>query len=162
MLSPGADTHASRIRGVRCRREAGCRNRSARTPPEYTGFLIQGNVYYRRMPSATLTASVTHTAALARLGHALSDPTRAGVLLALREAPAYPSDLADALGVSRQVMSNQLACLRGCGLVEAVPDGRRTWYRLADSHLTPALDELLRVVLYVEPGCCAGESCTCA
>ncbi|MEZ3158840.1 MULTISPECIES: ArsR/SmtB family transcription factor [Microbacterium] len=114
------------------------------------------------MSTATATATVTHTAALARLGHALSDSTRAGVLLALREAPAYPSDLADALGVSRQVMSNQLACLRGCGLVEAVPDGRRTWYRLADSHLSPALDELLRVVLYVEPGCCAGESCTCA
>lgn len=112
--------------------------------------------------TATATATLTHTAALARLGHALSDTTRAGVLLALREAPAYPSDLADALSVSRQVMSNQLACLRGCGLVEAVPDGRRTWYRLADSHLAPALDELLRVVLYVEPGCCAGESCTCA
>ena len=108
------------------------------------------------------TATVTHTAALARLGHALSDATRVGVLLALREAPAYPSDLADALGVSRQVMSNQLTCLRGCGLVEAIPDGRRTWYRLADPHLSPALDELLRVVLYVEPGCCAGESCTCA
>jgi DNA-binding transcriptional ArsR family regulator len=107
-------------------------------------------------------ATATHTAALARLGHALSDPTRAGVLLALREAPAYPSDLADALGVSRQVMSNQLACLRGCGLVEAIPEGRRTWYRLADSHLAPALDELLKVVLYVEPGCCAGETCTCA
>ena len=119
-------------------------------------------MYYRRMSIVMTRASVTHTAALARLGHALSDPTRAGVLLALREAPAYPSDLADALGVSRQVMSNQLACLRGCGLVEAVPDGRRTWYRLADSHLTPALDELLRVVLYVEPGCCAGENCTCA
>ncbi|WP_150951624.1 ArsR/SmtB family transcription factor [Microbacterium testaceum] len=114
------------------------------------------------MTTTTRAASVTHTAALARLGHALSDPTRAGVLLALREAPAYPSDMADALGVSRQVMSNQLACLRACGLVEAVPDGRRTWYRLADSHLAPALDELLRVVLYVEPGCCAGESCTCA
>ena len=95
-----------------------------------------------------MTATATHTAALARLGHALSDSTR--------------TDLADALGVSRQVMSNQLACLRGCGLVEAVPDGRRTWYRLADAHLSPALDELLRVVLYVEPGCCAGESCTCA
>ena len=76
--------------------------------------------------------------------------------------PGRVRDLADALGVSRQVMSNQLACLRGCGLVEAVPDGRRTWYRLADAHLAPALDELLRVVLYVEPGCCAGESCTCA
>lgn len=106
-------------------------------------------------------ASLGHTAALARLGHALADPTRAGVLLALREAPGYPSDLADALGVSRQVMSNQLACLRGCGLVEAIPEGRRVWYRLADAHLAPALDELLRVVLYVEPDCCDGESCTC-
>lgn len=111
---------------------------------------------------STAVASVTHTAALARLGHALSDATRVGILLALREAPAHPSDLADALGVSRQVMSNQLACLRGCGLVEAVPDGRRSWYRLADAHLAPALSELLQVVLYVEPGCCAGESCTCA
>jgi DNA-binding transcriptional ArsR family regulator len=107
------------------------------------------------------TATLTHTAALARLGHALSDPTRAGVLLALREAPAYPSDLADALEVSRQVMSNHLACLRGCGLVEAVPEGRRTWYRLADAHLAPALDHLLRVVLFVEPDCCDGEGCTC-
>jgi len=112
------------------------------------------------MSTATV-ASVTHTAALARLGHALSDETRVGILLALREAPTTPSDLADALGVSRQVMSNQLACLRGCGLVEAIPDGRRSWYRLADSHLAPALGELLQVVLYVEPGCCEGESCTC-
>jgi len=77
-------------------------------------------------------------------------------------APAFPADLADALGVSRQVMSNQLACLRGCGLVEAIPEGRRTWYRLADGHIAPALDELLRVTLFVEPGCCEGEECSCA
>ncbi|BDZ65317.1 ArsR/SmtB family transcription factor [Agromyces mangrovi Wang et al. 2018] len=107
------------------------------------------------------SASLTHTAALARFGHALGDPTRTRVLLALRDGPARPSDLADALDVSRQVMSNQLACLRGCGLVEAIPDGRRTWYRLADAHLAPALDELLRVVLHVEPDCCDGEACTC-
>ncbi|GAA1770488.1 ArsR/SmtB family transcription factor [Agromyces humatus] len=109
----------------------------------------------------TATATLTHTAALARLGHALSDPTRASILLALREAPAYPSDLADALGVSRQVMSNQLACLRGCGLVESIPDGRRSSYRLADPHLAPALADLLRLVLVVEPDCCSGEGCTC-
>jgi DNA-binding transcriptional ArsR family regulator len=112
------------------------------------------------MPTAT--ASVTHTAALARLGYALSDTTRTGVLLLLRDGPAYPSDMADALGVTRQVMSNQLACLRGCGLVDAIPDGRRTSYRLADPHLAPALDELLQVVLYVDPGCCAGDQCSCA
>ena len=109
----------------------------------------------------TPLASATHTAALTRLGHALSDSTRAGVLLALRESPGYPSDLAEALGVSRQVMSNQLACLRGCGLVEAIADGRRTRYQLTDGHLAPALDELMRVVLFVEPDCCTGESCTC-
>ena len=108
------------------------------------------------------TATVNHTAALARFGHALSDPTRVGILLALRETPAYPSDLADALGVSRQVMSNQLACLRGCGLVAATPDGRRSQYRLADSHLATALDDLLQVVLVVEPDCCDGEGCRCA
>ncbi|WP_435742644.1 ArsR/SmtB family transcription factor [Microbacterium sp. PMB16] len=109
----------------------------------------------------TAPASVTHTAAVARLGHALSDTTRAGVLLALRGAPRYPAELADALGVSRQVMSNHLACLRGCGLVESVPDGRRSSYRLADPHLAPALDELMRVTLLVEPGCCDGEGCSC-
>ena len=106
--------------------------------------------------------TVTHTAALTRLGYALSDDTRARILLTLREAPACPSDLADALGVSRQVMSNQLACLRGCGLVDAVPEGRRTWYRLADPHLAPALGDLLALVLAVDPTCCSTEGCTCS
>ncbi|WP_407319641.1 metalloregulator ArsR/SmtB family transcription factor [Isoptericola halotolerans] len=105
--------------------------------------------------------TLTHTAALARLGHALGDPTRARILLALRDAPAYPADLADALGVSRQVMSNQLACLRGCGLVTAHRDGRRTEYRLCDPHLGHALGDLLRLTLIVEPDCC-GPDCTCA
>lgn len=107
------------------------------------------------------TAAPSHTAALARFGHALSEPKRVGVLLALRDSPGFPSDLADALGVSRQVMSNQLACLRGCGLVEAIPEGRRSWYRLSDQHLGFAMDELLRVVLQMEPDCCAGPECTC-
>ena len=109
----------------------------------------------------TAPASLTHTAAVARLGHALSDPTRAGILLALRENRSYPADLAESLGVSRQVMSNHLACLRGCGLVESVPDGRRSLYQLADEHLAPALNELMRVVLIVEPDCCSGDGCTC-
>lgn len=106
--------------------------------------------------------TLSHAQALSRLGHALSDHTRTQILLALREAPAYPSDLADALGVSRQVMSNQLACLRGCGLVTAERDGRRSWYRLADPHLAPALSELLQVMLFVDPACCSSQECTCS
>lgn len=93
---------------------------------------------------------------LARFGHALSDPTRARVLLALREAPAYPADLADLIGVSRQALSNHLACLRGCGLVLAVPDGRRSRYELADARLAHALGDLLSVVLAVDPSAWTG------
>lgn len=105
---------------------------------------------------------LSHAASLSRFGYALSDETRVRILLALREAPAFPSDLADALGVSRQVVSNQLTCLRGCGLVESVREGRHAWYRLADPHLGPALEELLRVVLVVDPDCCSGAECACS
>ncbi|MEV7415454.1 metalloregulator ArsR/SmtB family transcription factor [Streptomyces sp. NPDC089919] len=87
---------------------------------------------------------------LARFGRALADPIRCRILLALREAPAYPSDLAETIGVSRTRLSNHLACLRDCGLVVAAPDGRRTRYELADDRLGHALDALRQAVLAVE------------
>ncbi|MFD4258668.1 ArsR/SmtB family transcription factor [Streptomyces sp. NPDC058534] len=87
---------------------------------------------------------------LARFGRALADPIRCRLLLALREAPAYPSDLAEALGISRTRLSNHLACLRDCGLVVTVPDGRRTRYELADERLGHALDDLRNAVVAVE------------
>ncbi|WP_098897663.1 ArsR/SmtB family transcription factor [Streptomyces sp. st77] len=87
---------------------------------------------------------------LARFGRALADPIRCRLLLALREAPAYPSDLAEALGISRTRLSNHLACLRDCGLVVTSPDGRRTRYELADERLGTALDDLRSAVVAVE------------
>lgn len=99
--------------------------------------------------------TLTHGDVLARFGHALSDPTRARLLLALRDAPGYPAELADLIGVSRQKLSNHLACLRGCGLVVAVPEGRRVRYELADGRLSHALGDLLGVVLAVDPTACA-------
>ncbi|MDN3935958.1 metalloregulator ArsR/SmtB family transcription factor [Arthrobacter sp. YD4] len=101
--------------------------------------------------------TLTQAPVLARFGHAVSDPTRARILLALSGAPFHPSDLAEALGVSRQSMSNHLTCLRGCGLVVAVPDGRRTRYELADPRLGHAIKDLLGVVLAVDPACCAPD-----
>jgi DNA-binding transcriptional ArsR family regulator len=99
--------------------------------------------------------TLTYGDVLARFGHALSDPTRARLLLALRDAPAYPAELADLIGVSRQKLSNHLTCLRGCGLVVAVPEGRRVRYELADRRLGRALGDLLGVVLAVDPTACA-------
>lgn len=101
---------------------------------------------------------------LARFGRALADPIRCRLLLALREAPAHPADLAERLGISRTRLSNHLACLRDCGLVVAVPVGRRSRYELADERLGHALDDLRTAVVAVaadrscedaaEKGCC--------
>jgi DNA-binding transcriptional ArsR family regulator len=102
--------------------------------------------------------TATHGQVLARFGHALSDPTRARLLLALRDAPGYPAELADLLGVTRQNLSNHLACLRGCGLVVAAPEGRRTRYELADGRLGHALGDLLGLVLAVDPAHCAAAA----
>lgn len=102
--------------------------------------------------------TLTHSAVLAQVGYGLSDPTRAQILLALRDAASYPSDLAELIGVSRQSLSNHLACLRGCGLVVAVPEGRRMRYELADPRLGQALTNLLGVVLAADPERCADSA----
>ncbi|MGY4869819.1 helix-turn-helix domain-containing protein [Mycolicibacterium elephantis] len=76
------------------------------------------------------------------------------ILLLLRDGPGYPSELADKIGVSRQILSNHLACLRGCGLVVAQPEGRRNRYELADARIAHALADLIGLVLTVDPACC--------
>jgi DNA-binding transcriptional ArsR family regulator len=91
--------------------------------------------------------------ALSRFGAALSDPTRAQILLNLRDGPGYPSELAEHIGVSRQILSNHLACLRGCGLVTVRPEGRRSRYDLADPRIAHALTDLVGLVLDVDPAC---------
>ncbi|MER7911978.1 metalloregulator ArsR/SmtB family transcription factor [Streptomyces sp. NPDC096068] len=95
-------------------------------------------------------AVAVNAAALARVGTALADENRRRLLLALLEAPAYPSDLADALGMTRGNVSNHLSCLRGCGLVRTVSVGRRVRYELADPKLAHALAELAALVLLVD------------
>ncbi|MCO4254504.1 ArsR/SmtB family transcription factor [Pseudarthrobacter cellobiosi] len=100
---------------------------------------------------------LSSTDVLARFGKALADPTRAAVLLELRNGPAFPSDLAAGIGVSRQILSNHLACLRDCGLVVAEPAGRRVRYELSDPRLAHALGDLLGTILTVEPICSCNE-----
>lgn len=90
---------------------------------------------------------------MARLGKALADQTRCRILIALLDGPGYPAQLADRLGLTRSNVSNHLACLRGCGLVVAVGEGRQSRYEIADPRLAHAVDDLLGVVLAAEPPC---------
>jgi len=95
-----------------------------------------------------------------RLGRAMADPTRSRILLSLLERPGYPGELSRELNLTRSNVSNHLSCLRGCGIVAAVPEGRSTRYEIADPHLTRALLALVDVVLAVDDGEeCSDESC---
>ncbi|MFB9620058.1 Cd(II)/Pb(II)-sensing metalloregulatory transcriptional regulator CmtR [Brooklawnia cerclae] len=98
--------------------------------------------------------------AMNRLGRAMADPTRSRILLSLLDGPGYPAELARGLGLTRTNVSNHLACLRGCGIVVAEPEGRKTRYEIADHRLAAALSDLLDVTLTVDesvpcldPGC---------
>ncbi|MFQ4147998.1 metalloregulator ArsR/SmtB family transcription factor [Arthrobacter sp. LAPM80] len=95
---------------------------------------------------------ISNAAVLARFGYALSDPTRAEILMSLAKSPAYPADLAAQLGASRQSISNHLSCLRECGLAIAIAEGRRSRYELAHPQLAHALNDLLGVVLLTSEG----------
>jgi DNA-binding transcriptional ArsR family regulator len=95
-----------------------------------------------------------------RLGRAMADATRSRILLSLLERPGYPGELARELELTRSNVSNHLSCLRGCGIVAAVPEGRSTRYEIADPHLTKALLALVDVVLAVDDGAdCSDELC---
>lgn len=98
-----------------------------------------------------------------RLGRAMADPTRSRILLSLLEKPGYPAQLARELGLTRSNVSNHLACLRGCGLVAAEPQGRQARYEIVDPHLAAALTALVEVTLAVdETAPCLDPACTVA
>lgn len=91
----------------------------------------------------------------------MSDATRARILLELLSAPGYPAQLAEELGLTRTNVSNHLACLRGCGIVVASPEGRQTRYDIADAHLTRAITVLVdAVIAFDDDTPCAQEHCT--
>ncbi|MBF4629279.1 Cd(II)/Pb(II)-sensing metalloregulatory transcriptional regulator CmtR [Curtobacterium flaccumfaciens] len=107
-----------------------------------------------------MLTSASRLDAMGRLGRAMADETRARILLSLLQRPGYPAALAEELTLTRTNVSNHLACLRGCGIVVATPEGRRTRYEIADQHIARALDALVDVVLAVDDGVdCIDPAC---
>lgn len=96
-------------------------------------------------------------AALERLGRALADESRRRILVELLDGPAYPAELAQRLQLGKANTSNHLTCLRGCGLVVAVPEGRRVRYEIADRRLAAGLRLLADLVVSIDPDCRHGR-----
>ena len=85
------------------------------------------------MAVATLTAEAT-----ARLFHALSDPTRLGILERLCNGECCVCELMDSLDAAQSRLSFHLKVLREAGLVTDRRDGRWVYYTLCQGALTEA------------------------
>lgn len=79
--------------------------------------------------------STTGLAAAAALFRGLADPTRLSIVQRLALGEARVVDLTRHLELAQSTVSGHLACLRDCGLVDARPEGRQVFYRLAGSEL---------------------------
>jgi DNA-binding transcriptional ArsR family regulator len=81
-----------------------------------------------------------HDATLrARLFRGLSDASRLAIVEALRPGPRSVGEIVDATGLGQSNVSNHLACLLGCGLVDREQRGRHAFYRLADERVDALL-----------------------
>ncbi|WP_367652188.1 ArsR/SmtB family transcription factor [Rhodococcus pyridinivorans] len=76
------------------------------------------------------------TAVYAHLFQALADPTRLAVLQHLASGQHRVRDLVDHMGFAQSTVSKHLSFLHACRLIAMHPEGRSSWYSLADpAHL---------------------------
>jgi ArsR family transcriptional regulator, cadmium/lead-responsive transcriptional repressor len=94
--------------------------------------------------------------AVSRYFRVLGDPTRLRVIEALLERERTVSELVELLGAPQSRVSNHLACLRWCLLVESERRGRTVVYRVADERVSQVLD---LVASLAEPNCDHLASC---
>lgn len=87
-----------------------------------------------------LTQGLTATTLKAKLFRGFADPSRLGILEALRKGPTTVSSIVEATGLSQSNVSNHLSCLRDCGLVISVQQGRYVSYELSDPKVTGLLE----------------------
>lgn len=96
-----------------------------------------------------LIADIRSLALKAKLFRGFSDPSRLGILEALRDGPRTVSEIVHATGLSQSNASNHLACLLDCGLVSREQRGRFAVYALSDARVDTLLagaDEMLAKV----------------
>lgn len=117
--------------------------------------------FSRRCIVQQMLTLVSRVDVMNRLGRAMTDPTRSRILLTLLQQPACPAELARDLELTRPNVSNHLACLRDCGIVVAMPEGRQTRYEISDPHLARSLSSLVEVTLAVnENALCLEPDCS--
>ena len=82
-----------------------------------------------------ITSTTSHIELQAKLFRGFADPSRLGILVALRNGPLTVSEIVEATHLSQPNVSNHLGCLRDCGLVTAEQQGRYVTYHLSDDRV---------------------------
>ncbi|HVL83915.1 MAG TPA: metalloregulator ArsR/SmtB family transcription factor [Pseudonocardia sp.] len=80
------------------------------------------------------------------LFRSLGDPARLAIVARLARGEARVVDLTRALGLAQSTVSQHLACLRGCGLVDFRAEGRQSFYALTRPELVELLGAAERVL----------------
>lgn len=116
----------------------------ARQAPTREGFStleeIAAREYHRCMAINQMNGfDESATRSYAHLFQALADPTRLAVVQHLASGEHRVRDLVEHMGLAQSTISKHLRFLVECGLVVARPEGRATWYDLAE----PALLKIL-------------------
>lgn len=89
--------------------------------------------------AATRADALTRQEILATFFQGLADPTRVRILELLADRPRTVTEIQRELGLAQGRVSSHLACLRWCGYVLAVADGRYNRYQLVDSRVREIL-----------------------
>ncbi|MFB9775256.1 ArsR/SmtB family transcription factor [Brevibacterium otitidis] len=79
------------------------------------------------------------TTAYAQLFQALAEPTRLAIVQHLASGPHRVRDLVSHMGLAQSTVSKHIAFLHECRLLTARPEGRATWYALAEPELLRGL-----------------------
>jgi DNA-binding transcriptional ArsR family regulator len=95
--------------------------------------------------------------AVSRYLRVLGDPTRLEIIRALLERDRTVSELVELLEAPQSRISNHLACLRWCRVVESERSGRTVVYRITDARVARIVQ--LAAAL-AEPNCDYLASCT--
>jgi ArsR family transcriptional regulator, cadmium/lead-responsive transcriptional repressor len=85
----------------------------------------------------------------AKLFRGLADPSRLGVLEALRDGPLPVGEVVTRTSLSQPSVSMHLACLAECGLVRWQRRGRFVDYEIADKRVIRLLDQAEDLLLGV-------------
>ncbi|MFD2728059.1 ArsR/SmtB family transcription factor [Enterococcus camelliae] len=77
-----------------------------------------------------------------KLLHGFSNRIRYAILMSLKNGEQNVTDLIETVGGSQSSVSQHLACLRDCGLIEKRNEGKYYFYRLTTPKIVQLLDLL--------------------